>query len=133
MAWAPCGPCRTLRRLRRSCTTGSAGIEATARRLARFGAAAAPAAPDLRRLWLHTPHSYARAVYLEALTAIGATAGLNYAHTESLWDCQEQARLLGIAHAPDNRTTRARVTELRDDPMEVADVRAAAAERLAAA
>jgi len=106
------------------------GPAAAARRLARFGAAAAQAAPDLRRLWLHTPHSYERAAYLAALAAIGTTQGLAYAHTESLWDCQEQARLLGIAHAPDNRTTRARIAELRDDPMEDPDVRAAATERL---
>lgn len=106
------------------------GPEATARRLARFGTAAASAVPDLRWLWLHTPHSYARAAYLAALAAIEATSGLEYAHTESLWDCQGQARLLGIAHAPDNRMTRARVAELRDDPMEDVDVRAAAAKRL---
>ncbi|MGC0415963.1 hypothetical protein [Embleya sp. AB8] len=36
------------------------GPEATARQLARFGPAAVEAAPDLRRLWLHTPHSYER-------------------------------------------------------------------------
>lgn len=109
------------------------GPDATARRLARFGAAAAPAVPDLRWLWLHTPHSYERSAYLEALAAIEAASGLDYAHTESLWDCQEQARLLGIAHAPDNRTTRARIAELRDDPMEDADVQAAAAGRLTTA
>ncbi|MFI1382482.1 hypothetical protein, partial [Embleya sp. NPDC020886] len=49
------------------------GPEATARQLARFGPEAAEAVADLRRLWLHTPHSYARPAYLEALAAIDAS------------------------------------------------------------
>ena len=106
------------------------GPERTARRLARFGPAAAGAVADLRRFWLRTPHSYERAAYLEALAAIDP-GGLDYAHTESLWDCEERARLLGIAHAPDHPETCKRITALRDDPMETPDVRAAAAARSA--
>lgn len=107
------------------------GPDATARRLARFGPQAAEAVADLRRFWLCTPHSYERAAYLEALAAID-TGGLDHAHTESLWDCEEGARLLGIAHAPDTPETLARCAELRDDPMETSDVRAAARARPAA-
>ncbi|NGO81567.1 hypothetical protein G6045_38810 [Streptomyces sp. YC504] len=109
-----------LRRTRTWC-----GPAATARRLARFGPAAAPAVGDLRRLWLHTPHSYERAAYLEALAAIDPS-GLDYAHSESLWDCQEQAQLLGVAHAQDNPTTLAHIAALRDDPMVSTDLRMAA-------
>ncbi|TQE32695.1 hypothetical protein Sipo8835_19435 [Streptomyces ipomoeae] len=98
--------------------------------LARFGAAASDAAPMLRRLWLRTPHSYERPAYLKALRAI-APAGLDLAYTESLWDCESNARLLGIASAPDSPYVRERLVRLRDDPMEEAEVRAAAGERLA--
>ncbi|MFC9586694.1 hypothetical protein ACFVJ8_28245 [Streptomyces yangpuensis] len=107
------------------------GPDATARRLARFGPAAAGAVADLRRFWLRTPHSYERAAYLEALAAIDP-GGLDYAHTESLWDCEERARLLGIAHAPDHPETLERITALRNDPIETPDVRAGAEARLAA-
>ncbi|WP_371589417.1 hypothetical protein [Streptomyces virginiae] len=107
------------------------GPGVTARRLARFGPAAAGAVADLRRFWLRTPHSCERAGYLEALAAIDP-GGLDYAHTESLWDCEERARLLGIAHAPDGPEALERITALRDDPMETSAVRAAAQARLTA-
>jgi alkylhydroperoxidase family enzyme len=106
------------------------GPEATAGRLSRFGPAAAEAVPYLRRFWLRTPHSYERAAYLEALAAIDR-GGLDQAHTESLWDCEDRARLLGIAHAPDHPDTVERIAALRDDPMEDPEVRAAAEARLA--
>ncbi|MFJ6483067.1 MULTISPECIES: hypothetical protein [unclassified Streptomyces] len=102
----------------------------TAGRLARFGPAAAPAVPHLRLYWLRNPHSSERPGYLEALAAIDPS-GLDYVHTESLWDCQQQARLLGTAHAPDVPEVRERLAALRDDPMEDPEVRAAAAERAA--
>ncbi|CAM5671905.1 hypothetical protein SAVIM338S_07053 [Streptomyces avidinii] len=117
------------------------GPDRTAKRLARFGPAAAAAAPVLRRYWLHTPHSYERAVYLEALAAIdgggngsgnGNGNGLDGAYTESLWDCEERARLLGITSAPARPQPLERIAALRDDPMETPEVRAAAAARLAA-
>ncbi|MGW6982428.1 hypothetical protein ACWGE1_23815 [Streptomyces sp. NPDC054932] len=72
--------------------------------------------PALRRYRLHTPHSYERAVHLEALAAIDR-GGLDRAHTESLWDCEERARLLGITSAPDHPRTLDRIAALRDDPM----------------
>ncbi|MBV2153549.1 hypothetical protein [Kitasatospora sp. SUK 42] len=98
--------------------------------LARFGAKAAGAASLLRRFWLWTPHSYERAAYLEALAAMGA-AGMAEAYTESLWDCEVRARLLGVGHAPDRAEVRERLAHLRDDPMEEPGVRTAAAARLA--
>ncbi|UUU28775.1 hypothetical protein JIX56_02060 [Streptomyces sp. CA-210063] len=97
--------------------------------IARFGAAGAEAGPVLRRLWLRTPHSYERPDCLRALSAV-APAGLDFAYTESLWDCESNARLLGIAHAPGLPHVRERLAELRDDPMEEAEVRAAAGKRL---
>ncbi|MFI6940137.1 hypothetical protein ACIBI4_12760 [Streptomyces sp. NPDC050418] len=105
------------------------GPAVTAERLARFGREAAPAAGVLRWLWTRTPHSYERPAYLKALAAIDPS-GLDFAYTESLWDCQEQARLLGIAHAPRNPATRERIEAMRDDPMESSDVRSAAAAAL---
>lgn len=100
----------------------------TARRLARFGPAAASAVPVLRRYWLRNPHSSERPDYLEALAAVDPS-GLDHAHTESLWDCEQTARTLGIAHAPDIPEVRERLAALREDPMEEPEVRAAAAQR----
>lgn len=97
--------------------------------IARFGTAGAEAAPVLRRLWPRTPHSYERPALLKAL-ASAAPAGLDFAYTESLWDCESDARLSGIALAPGLPHVHERLTELRDDPMEEAEVRAAAGERL---
>ncbi|MFD7631851.1 hypothetical protein ACFV7Q_38610, partial [Streptomyces sp. NPDC059851] len=103
----------------------------TARHLIRFGAAAAEAVPVLRAYWIRSPHSYERASCLEALAAIDPTgSGMEYAFAESLWDCEEQARLLGIAHAPDVPELVQRIAVLRDDPMEEPQVRAAARARL---
>lgn len=98
--------------------------------LARFGTAATDAAPVLRRLWLRTPHSYERLAYLKALAAI-APAGLDLVYAESLWDCESEARLLGVARAPDLPHVRELLARLRDDPMEETEVRVAAKERLA--
>ncbi|MEU6705628.1 hypothetical protein [Streptomyces wuyuanensis] len=106
------------------------GPDRTARRLARFGPDAAGAVPYLWRYWLHTPHSYERATYLEALAAIDRDC-LDYVYTESLWDCEETARLIGIASAPACPETLGRIAVLRDDPMETSEVRAAARARLA--
>lgn len=107
------------------------GPDRTARRLARFGPDAAEAVPYIRRFWLRTPHSYERPAYLEALAAIDR-GGLDYVYTESLWDCEERARLLGIASAPASPETLGRIAVLRDDPMETSEVRAAARARLVA-
>ncbi|MGV9263600.1 hypothetical protein ACWDRR_02920 [Kitasatospora sp. NPDC003701] len=103
----------------------------TARGLARFGAGARDAVSLLRRFWLWTPHSYERAGYLEALAEIDPT-GLESVYVECLWDCEDDARLLGVRRAPDGAEVRERLAYLRDDPMEEPAVRAAAGERLAA-
>ncbi|MFE2019132.1 hypothetical protein ACFW9O_13955 [Streptomyces sp. NPDC059499] len=108
------------------------GPDRTARRLAGFGPDAAGAAPYLRRFWLHTPHSYERTAYLEALAAIDRD-GLEHVYTESLWDCEETTRLLGITSAPANPETLGRIAALRDDPLETTEARAAARARLVAA
>ncbi|MFB7462691.1 hypothetical protein ACFCZ1_04125 [Streptomyces sp. NPDC056224] len=51
---------------------------------------------------------------------------------ESLWDCEERVRLLGMAQEPDHPETLERITALRDGPMDTPDVRAGAEARLAA-
>lgn len=107
------------------------GPDRTARRLARIGPDAAGAVPYLRRFWLHTPHSYERTAYLEALGTIDRD-GLEHLYAESLWDCEETTRLLGITSAPTSPETLGRIAVLRDDPMETTEVRAAARARLAA-
>ncbi|MEU6231687.1 hypothetical protein [Kitasatospora sp. NPDC047058] len=107
------------------------GPDGPALGLARFGAEAEGAVSLLRRFWLWTPHSYERAAYLEALAAIGP-AGLAETYVECLWGCEENERLLAVAHAPDRPEVRERLAYLRDDPMEEPAVRAAAGERLAA-
>ncbi|MEU1288584.1 hypothetical protein [Kitasatospora sp. NPDC005856] len=104
------------------------GPAALARQLAEYGPEAAAAASLLRRFWLHTPHSYERAAYLEALAEVAPT-GLGEIHVECLWDCEPNSRLLGIEHAPDRPEVRQRLAYLRDDPMEEPAVRAAARER----
>ncbi|MEV7021443.1 hypothetical protein [Kitasatospora sp. NPDC093558] len=106
---------------------GPAGL---AWELGRFGAEAAGAASLLRRFWLWTPHSSERAAYLEGLAAVGS-AGMGEAYTESLWDCEADARLLGVERAPDEPRVRERLVGLRDDPMEETAVREAARARLA--
>ncbi|MEU9046510.1 MULTISPECIES: hypothetical protein [unclassified Kitasatospora] len=102
----------------------------TARGLARFGPKAADATSLLRRFWLWTPHSYERPGYLRALAAIDP-AGLDGGYVESLWDCQSDARLWAVEHAPERPAVTARLAYLRDDPMEEPEVRNAAAVRLA--
>ncbi|WP_189915031.1 hypothetical protein [Kitasatospora xanthocidica] len=101
-----------------------------ARGLARFGPKAADAISLLRRFWLHTPHSYERPDYLTALDALGSS-GMAEAYTESLWDCEARARLLGVERAPDRPHVRDRLACLGDDPMEDPEVRNAARARLA--
>ncbi len=106
------------------------GPDALARGLTRFGTKAADAVSLLRRFWLWTPHSYERPAYLTALAALGSP-GMAGAYTESLWDCEAQARLLGVEHAPDRPEVRARLGYLREDPLEEPEIRKAAAARLA--
>lgn len=103
----------------------------TARGLARFGSGARDAVSLLRRFWLWTPHSYERVGYLEALAEIDPT-GLDEVYVECLWDCEDDARLLGVRRAPDGPAVRERLAYLRDDPLEAPEVGAAAGQRLAA-
>ncbi|MEV0192130.1 hypothetical protein AB0I39_26780 [Kitasatospora purpeofusca] len=103
----------------------------TARALAPYGAEARGAVSLLRRFWLWTPHSHERVGYLEALAAI-EPAGLGGTYVECLWDCEEEARLLGVERAPDGAEVRGRLAYLGDDELEEPAVRAAARERLAA-
>jgi hypothetical protein len=92
------------------------------------GDAARQALPRVRRLWF-SPHSYERAAYLRARLAL-EPAECDGALTEALWDCEADVRLLAVHHAKMDGKLRKRLEYLRDDPIETADVRAAAAERL---
>ncbi|MGI5243605.1 hypothetical protein [Dactylosporangium sp. CA-139066] len=97
--------------------------------LARVGGDAAhQALPKIRSLWF-SPHSYERAAYLRARLNLepAACAG---ALTEGLWDCEAGVRLLAVRHVPLDAKLERRVEYLRDDPIETAEVRLAAAERL---
>ncbi|MFI5909455.1 hypothetical protein [Dactylosporangium sp. NPDC051541] len=98
--------------------------------LARVGGdAARQALPKIRSLWF-SPHSYERAAYLRARLALepDACAG---ALTEGLWDCEADVRLISVRQVPLDAKLERRLEYLRDDPIELPDVRAAAAERLA--
>ncbi|MGW4808046.1 hypothetical protein [Kitasatospora sp. NPDC004272] len=105
------------------------GPKTAADGLARFGPAAAEAAPLLRRFWQLTPHSYERPSYLKALHAIdpGAAAPLL---GESLWDCERDARLYAVRHVPLDGRLAVRLAELRDSPGEYDELREVAAGRL---
>jgi hypothetical protein len=49
---------------------------------------------------------------------------------EGLWDCEEGVRRVAAEHVALDAETRQRLSYLRDDPMECAGVRGAAAARL---
>ncbi|MDY0812348.1 hypothetical protein [Kitasatospora purpeofusca] len=103
----------------------------TARALATYGAEARGAVSLLRRFWLWTPHSHERVGYLEALAAI-EPAGLDGIYVECLWDCEEDARLLGVERTRDGVEVRERLRYLAENELEAEKVRAAARGRLAA-
>ncbi len=105
------------------------GPEALADGLARFGPAAGAAVPLLRRLWRHTPHSYERPSYLRALDAIDPGAAVPLL-VESLWDCEPDARHHAVRRVPGGGRLADRLAELRDSPLESAELRADAARRL---
>ncbi|NYF58842.1 hypothetical protein [Micromonospora purpureochromogenes] len=97
--------------------------------LARIGGAQArEVLPRLRRLWF-SPHSYERAAYLRAHAALDPT-GVQRRFAEGLWDCEADVRLLSARRVALDGTAPERLRYLRDDPIETAEVRAAAAERL---
>ncbi|GLW58582.1 hypothetical protein [Kitasatospora phosalacinea] len=97
--------------------------------LARLGPAAAEAGPLLRRFWQLTPHSYERPSYLRALHAIDPDAAAPLL-SESLWDCEPDARLYAVRHVPVGGELEFRLAELRDSPVEDDELREAAAGRL---
>ncbi|GAB7045205.1 hypothetical protein [Catenuloplanes indicus] len=94
--------------------------------LARIGGP--PAATTLPRLWF-SPHSYERASYLRALATLDL-AGAQRKIIEGLWDCEADVRLLAVQRTPLDDRIRQRLQYLRDDPIETAEVRAAAMDRL---
>ncbi|MFI6265871.1 hypothetical protein [Micromonospora sp. NPDC051006] len=97
--------------------------------LARIGGPQASAElPRLRRLWF-SPHSYERADYLRARLALDPD-GASGCLSEGLGDCESAVRLLAAQHVTLDDRSRDRLRYLRDDPIEAADVRAAAAARL---
>lgn len=97
--------------------------------IARIGGPAAQAAvPRLRRAWF-TPHTFERAAYLRAITALDRS-GADRLLVEGLWDCERDVRQFAAAHAPLDEMTLNQLRHLRDDLMETAEVRAAAAARL---
>jgi hypothetical protein len=110
--------------------TGRCGYDRIADGLARIGGdAALTAVPRLRRAWF-TPHSFERAATLRAYATLAPEAAVNQL-TEGLWDCEAGVRSYAAARAPLGPVVRGRLAELRDDPLETAEVRAAAVARLA--
>ena len=85
--------------------------------------------PRLRSLWF-SPHSYERAAYLSALMTLDPS-GARRRLVEGLWDCEANVRLLSATHVLLDKHTSERLRYLRDDPIETAEVRTAAAARLA--
>ncbi|GAA2581742.1 hypothetical protein GCM10010435_68970 [Winogradskya consettensis] len=100
------------------------GYDTLAAGVARIGARAA--VPRLRKLW-YSPHSYERAAYLRALNVLDPVVAGPFL-AEGLWDCESSVRLLAVEHATASQL--GRLASLRDDPMETASVRAAAASRI---
>lgn len=97
--------------------------------LARIGGPTAAAAlPRLHRLWF-SPHSYERAAYLRAVLTLDP-ASAQRKLLEGLWDCEADVRLLAVQQTPLDDRAREQLRYLRDDPIERADVRAAAMDRL---
>lgn len=83
----------------------------------------------LRRLTIASPHSYERRSYLHSLLLLDpdkTTAVL----PSYLLDCEPDVRLLAAQHTPLTDQTRRWLLTLRDDPVEEASVRQAAAARL---
>jgi hypothetical protein len=70
-----------------------------------------------------------RAAYLKALVTLDP-AGAQRKVIEGLWDCEADVRLVAAQRTPLDDQTRKRLQYLHDDPMETAEVRAAATNRL---
>jgi hypothetical protein len=104
------------------------GYDDLARAFARLGVT--EVAPRLRSLWRHSPHSYERARYVDALLTLDPEATRQQL-PEALSDCESDVRLLAAQHAPLTDEVRRQLRRLRDSPIEHDDVREAAAVRLA--
>ncbi|MEH0933925.1 hypothetical protein [Micromonospora psammae] len=110
-------------------TEDRCGYDALAAGIARIGGPAAQAAvPRLRHAWF-SPHTFERAAYLRAVTALDPD-NTDSLLTEGLWDCESDVRQFAAEHTPLNDMTRNQLSYLRDDPMETPEVRATAAARL---
>lgn len=97
--------------------------------LARVGGPHATAEVSrLRRLWF-SPHSYERAGYLKARMAVDPDGVARWLF-EGLWDCESAVRLLAAKKVDLDDRVRDRLCYLRDDPIEVEEVRNTAAARL---
>lgn len=110
-------------------TQDRCGYDDLAAGIARIaGPAARAAIPRLRRVWF-SPHTFERAAYLRAVTALdpGNTDSLLI---EGLWDCESAVRQFAAENTPLDDVTREQLRYLRDDPMETPEVRATAANRL---
>jgi hypothetical protein len=85
----------------------------------------------LRGLLKESPHTAERAGYLRSLLVIDPehTAETLPAH---LFDCEAAVRLIAARHTPLTEDSRRWLAELRDDPIEDPEVRAAARSALAA-
>ncbi|MEU8008886.1 hypothetical protein [Micromonospora parva] len=83
----------------------------------------------LRRLTIASPHSYERRSYLHSLLLLDPdkTTAVLPSH---LLDCEPDVRLLAAQHTPLTDQTRRWLLTLRDDPVEEASVRQAAAARI---
>lgn len=105
------------------------GYDTLADGFARFGAAAADAAPRLLDMWHGTPHSYERAACLRALVAVAPQLAAGPL-TEGLLDCEPGVRAFAVARTPVDDLSAVLLAGLRDDPIETPESRQAAAARL---
>jgi hypothetical protein len=106
---------------------GWCGYDALARGFARLGVT--EVAPRFRSLWRHSPHSYERTSYVEALLTLDPDA-TRQRLPEALSDCEGDVRLLAAQHAPLTGEVRQQLSRLRHSPIENNNVREAAAIRL---
>ncbi|MFI5531945.1 hypothetical protein ACIA8O_25775 [Kitasatospora sp. NPDC051853] len=105
------------------------GFTPLADAITRHGPAAHGALPALHALWRLTPHSAERTAVLRAMVAVDPVRSRR-ALAQGLWDCESGVRLLAATHVPIHRRTGDRLSVLRHDPLEDAEVRRVAAARL---
>ena len=83
----------------------------------------------LIRLTNGSPHTHERAGYLRSLIVLDPEGAAEHLPVHLL-DCEAGVRLLAVQHTGLTDDARRRLAELRDDPMEHSDVKAAASRRL---